>query len=124
MIIGMAKSVITRGDTYLLLKRTVRSKNFPEMWDFPGGKLEPGETPVQAAVREAKEETNLDTIPGEETKTVRYPFKERELIFHYFTPIRVEGEIKLSDDHTAYEWYNKEAMSALTLHPSVTEYFK
>ena len=49
----------------LLTRRSARLRNHPNQWAFPGGKLEPGETPVQSALREMQEEiyVTLDTSP-------------------------------------------------------------
>lgn len=51
-------------DKYLVIKRSVikrgKSNVYPEYWDIPGGSVENFETPVEALIREAKEEVNLD----------------------------------------------------------------
>ncbi len=123
-MIELAKAVIQKNNQYLLLKRTVKSKNFPELWDFPGGKLEPGETPTQAIIREVEEETALVIIPEKEIKTTSFKRDHLDLFFHYFTPSNHKGNIQLSPDHTAFKWVKKEQMSTLNLHPSVIEFFK
>ena len=51
-------------DKYLVIKRSVIKRGkpnvYPEFWDIPGGSVENFETPVEALIREAKEEVNLD----------------------------------------------------------------
>lgn len=51
-------------DKYLVIKRSVIKRGkpnvYPEYWDIPGGSVENFETPVEALIREAKEEVNLD----------------------------------------------------------------
>ena len=51
-------------DKYLVIKRSIikrgKSNVYPEYWDIPGGSVEDFETPVEALIREAKEEVNLD----------------------------------------------------------------
>jgi len=46
-----------------LVSRRAPGRNFAGLWEFPGGKIEPGETPAQAAVREVAEETGLEVSP-------------------------------------------------------------
>jgi len=65
MVKIIQKAVIKDGEKYLILKRSKSAKYFPECWDFPGGKLEPGESGEEGIIREVKEETTLDVEVGE-----------------------------------------------------------
>jgi len=62
----MDKGLITHTVIYnddhkvLIIKRSKTNDVLPEYWDIPGGTLEDGEDPAMGAIREAKEETNLD----------------------------------------------------------------
>ena len=64
----IAHVLVKFGDKYLLIKRTPikrgKPNSLPEYWDIPGGMVEVGETPSVAAVRETKEEVNLDIVVG------------------------------------------------------------
>ena len=64
----IAHALVKLNDKYLLIKRTSikrgKANSLPEYWDIPGGMVEEGETPVAAAVRETKEEVNLDVLVG------------------------------------------------------------
>lgn len=55
--------VLLRPDRSVFLIRRLRAMAFGGMWVFPGGALEPGETPVDAAVRELQEETGVVVSP-------------------------------------------------------------
>ncbi len=61
-MIEVVKALIKKNEKYLLFKRHSDSKFFPGLWDFPGGKIEPGEDVTEALVKESKEETSLDII--------------------------------------------------------------
>jgi (d)CTP diphosphatase len=59
----IAAAVIQYGGRYLLMKRAAHKGN-GGMWEFPGGKVDPGESLQQAVVREIKEELNLVATTG------------------------------------------------------------
>ena len=119
-MIEISKSVIQKDGKFLLLKRASHSKNYPDMWDFAGGKHDPGETPTQAVIRETKEETSFDIEPGNEIRTEEY----HDLLFHYFTPKILSGELTLSPDHSDFKLISKEEMNDFKLHPSVKLFFE
>ncbi len=52
--------IYDEGGRILLLKRSMRSMNYPGKWELPGGKVDPGERFDRAILREVKEETGLD----------------------------------------------------------------
>lgn len=120
----ISKAVIQEGDKYLLIKRFPGSKSYPNLWDFPGGKSEPGEGPAESVVRETKEEIALDIDPGSEVKRAKYKDEEHSLTFHYFIPKAIIGKVKLSHDHTEYRWVGEDDIRELELHPSVDLFFQ
>ena len=64
----IAHALVKLGDKYLLIKRTEikrgKPNTLPLYWDIPGGMVEVGEKPQDAAIRETKEEVNLDVLIG------------------------------------------------------------
>ena len=64
----IAHALVKVNDKYLLINRTPikrgKPNSLPEYWDIPGGMVEEGETPSIAAIRETKEEVNLDVTIG------------------------------------------------------------
>ena len=80
-------------------------------WDFPKGKLEEGETNVDAALRELKEETGITSIQIQDDflESISYRFKDRfgELIYktvYFFVGYTAIKDIMLSHEHKGFCW--------------------
>jgi len=76
LVVGM----LVDEDKFLIGRRKPDNKNYPDMWELPGGKIEDGETPWEAINREWKEELDINIrvihqIPEREMlETMVYPF--------------------------------------------------
>jgi 8-oxo-dGTP diphosphatase len=75
----------------------------PLLWEFPGGKLEPGETEIKALVREIKEELNLLIVPVMPLTPVAHNYSSKSIkLIPYICTLQA-GEIVLAE-HKAYNW--------------------
>ncbi|MCD6568716.1 NUDIX domain-containing protein [bacterium] len=99
-----------QGRKYLLLHYPgITGKDY---WEFPKGHLEEGESPSEAALREAREETGLKIsrlIPGF-TKEIQYYFRQgsaliRKKVIFYLAEVS-EGNVRVSSEHLGYRWVN------------------
>lgn len=106
-----AGTVIHRKGRLLVVKRA--EEPHKGVWAFPGGRVEAGETPMGAAVREAKEEVGLDVeieglfdvvtyLPGEAGPSGRGP-KDQVVIVDYLARPR-QGSVKLNGESSAFKW--------------------
>ena len=73
-MIEVAAAVIQRADGSFLLAQRPAGKVYAGYWEFPGGKLEPGETPEQAIVREVREELAVAATAHEVLDTVSHDY--------------------------------------------------
>ena len=72
-------------------------------WEFPGGKMEPGETEEQAIVREIREELNVGIRVERKVCTVEYDYPQFHLRMHCFWCSIAEGVLELKE-HQSARW--------------------
>jgi 8-oxo-dGTP diphosphatase len=107
-------AVIRRGDRFLLARRPV-AKRHGGLWEFPGGKLEPGETWLDAARRELREELGVDVVSvGEPVFRRRDPGARFEIVF---VDVEIRGEPRALE-HEAVRWVTRAEMAELELAPA------
>jgi|TARA_B110000261_G_scaffold42012_1_gene49265 8-oxo-dGTP diphosphatase len=99
-------AIIKKDNLYLVAQRN-RDKHMGLKWEFPGGKVDPGETLQEALVREIYEELNIDINIHEKLAEERYKDNEINIILHYFLCTIKNGVINLNE-HEAMEWADKE----------------
>ena len=88
-------------------------------WEFPGGKIEPGEAPEEALRRELREELALEVRVGEEVARVEYDYPKFHLSMRLFLCIP-EGEPTLRE-HSAARWLSKDELEAVRWLPADIE---
>ena len=111
MKISISDVVIIEDNKVLLVQE--KKQMAYALWNFPGGKLEPGETAEQAAYREIREELNVDLINPKLVKT--YPVQNLgvNLDLNTFTG-SIKGNIKIKDDELlAYGWFSLESVEGM-----------
>ncbi len=111
---------ISKNGKILLLKRRETKKFLPGYYDIPGGKVEPGEDPNHALIREVKEETGLDTEIVKpynvwsdilEYNNGKELVKECIIEIDFILKIKKARAIKLSlEEHSEYIWVDKKGI--------------
>ena len=91
--------------------------NFKGGWEFPGGKIEQGETSQEALIREIKEELDTEIEGGQLLETVEYDYPEFHLSMDCFFCSIKSGELVLKE-HEAARWLTKEALDSVDWLPA------
>lgn len=103
----------TDGKRVLLLKRATKGDHYGS-WSIPGGKVERGENPLDAAQRESKEETGV--FDG--SIIAHYDDVDHRHHFHTFLyKVDQPFQCQLSDEHSEYRWVELPDVEDLKLHP-------
>ena len=91
--------------------------DFKDGWEFPGGKVEPGETPQQALVREIKEELDTEIKVGDYLMTVEYDYPNFHLSMDCFFCTINSGNLVLRE-HEAAKWLTVETLDTVDWLPA------
>ena len=113
--VRVVAAVIRDGDKIFATARGYGE--FKGWWEFPGGKIEKGETPQQALVREIKEELAATIEVGELIDTIEYDYPTFHLSMDCFWAKLVEGELILKEAEAA-RWLSHEELLSVNWLPA------
>ena len=116
--IEVVAAVIRKDDRIFATQRGYGE--FKDWWEFPGGKIEKGETPAQALVREIKEELDADIVVGTFIRTVEWDYPDFHLTMHCFWCEQVSSELHLKE-HEAAKWLSKAEINSVNWLPADEE---
>lgn len=90
---------------------------FKDGWEFPGGKVEPGETPQAALKREIMEELETEIEVGDLIETIEYDYPTFHLSMDCFWAEIVKGDLVLRE-HEAAKWLTREQLEIVDWLPA------
>jgi 8-oxo-dGTP diphosphatase len=94
MIKQVVAALIVRGEDILCCQRT-EHQALPLKWEFPGGKIEPGEEPPQALRRELEEELGVNAEIGAKVAQLQHRYQNGNAVeLHFFVVKEYEGEMQ------------------------------
>lgn len=113
--IEVVAAIIRRGDTVFATQRGYG--DFKDWWEFPGGKMEPGETPEDALLREIREELSTDIRVDKFLYTVEYDYPAFHLTMHCYMCSLLCEALHLNE-HEAARWLKGEDIHSVNWLPA------
>lgn len=114
---GLSVKIVLRDDNgrCLLLKRSMSSKWYAGKWEFPGGKVDPGENFSEALQREVFEETGLRAAIQRVTGIAESEMPTVKVVHLIMEGQAEAGEVCLSSEHDDYVWVDPEDILKMDL---------
>lgn len=113
--IKVVAAVIKDGDKIFATQRGYGE--FKDGWEFPGGKVEPGETPEAALAREIREELDTEIEVGRKIDCVEYDYPAFHLSMDCFWAEVISGNLILKE-HEAAKWLTKNELDSVDWLPA------
>ena len=104
-------------DRVLLIQRA--RPPYDGLWSLPGGRLEPGETPEDAAAREVREEVGLSCYRLQPVRKM-WLGADRQFLLQVFATEAFEGEVVASPEITAFQWVSLAGLGAFHTTPGLS----
>lgn len=112
-IVPVTAGIVVRGDSVLVVQRKPDSRR-GLLWEFPGGKIEPGEDPRQCLRREFQEELGIEVEAGERFEIVYHHYTDMRILLLSYLCHLVQGEPKALDCHS-FRWVTREELRDLAM---------
>ncbi|QCR21923.1 (deoxy)nucleoside triphosphate pyrophosphohydrolase [Pontibacter sp. SGAir0037] len=101
-IVKVTCAIIEQHERVLVTQRG-QAKDQAYLWEFPGGKIEPGESEEACLIREIKEELNLEISPLERLTPVEHAYADKVILLIPYICKYVKGAVQLLE-HCSYQW--------------------
>ena len=113
--IEVVAAIIRKGDKIFATQRGYGE--WKDWWEFPGGKIEQGETPEEALKREISEELSAEINVDELFSTVDYDYPKFHLTMHCYLCHVESGHLELKE-HEAAKWLSKDELESVDWLPA------
>jgi 8-oxo-dGTP diphosphatase len=120
LVVEVAAGLIRDAAGRYLITRRRRGSHLAGLWEFPGGKLEAGETPAAGLQRELQEELSGRFAVGELVETVRWEYPDRTVVLHFFA-CRLESGAIAPREEQAMEWVEPSRLADYDFPPADRE---
>ncbi len=114
--IRVVGAMIEKDGRYLITQRSPKA-SFPLLWEFPGGRVEPGETDQAALARELREEMGIGVEVGDRSVHVEHAYESYDIDFSVYRCRLVSGPVRDIGVH-AHRWVAPEELDQYEFPPA------
>lgn len=118
-MLEVTAAVIWRNGRVLICQRPA-GKSRGLLWEFPGGKLEPGETAEQCVLRECQEELGVTLTPPQALTVLCHRYPDVTVRLHFFTARIAAGDLTRKE-HNAFAWAAPKELAGYPFCPADAE---
>lgn len=102
--VAVAIAIIQNGNGEILITQRSLNTTHPGMWEFPGGKIENQETPLQALCRESLEEVGIEIIEAQKIATISHSYPNKNVILHIYMVKDYQGIARRREEQIDLQW--------------------
>lgn len=113
----IAVGIIRNADNAIFITRRAADAHMANKWEFPGGKIEAGETPEQALIRELQEEVGIAVEQTSLYETLEYAFPDRHITLWFYLVEAWQGK-PWGKEGQPGEWVASSALDAAAFPPA------
>lgn len=119
--LAVKAAIFDKAGRCLLVRRSANNTSFVGMWEWPGGKLEPGEDFADGLRREVAEETGLTIEFTGLAGATTFEMPRVNVALLCMTALLVSGEVKISEEHDAFVWIPLDDIPLYEYPPRISE---
>jgi 8-oxo-dGTP diphosphatase len=113
----LVAAAVIKKDKQVLISRRAEGKHLAGYWEFPGGKIEPGETPEACLKREVFEELSIHIEINSFLAENLHEYSEKRILLKGYLCTYISGDMRLVD-HDRAEWVNIDELSNFKIAPA------
>mgnify|MGYP003590203591 FL=1 len=113
----VSAAIITNSDNEILICRRGQGGSCEFLWEFPGGKIEQGESPEECLVRECLEELEIEIEVLDLFEETKYSYPEREIEFMFFSASLKKG-VPTPNVHDSIKWVSPDMLGEYEFCPA------